>query len=117
MGEYAVGRKTLYHPVSLNVIRGSLELCGFKPGTIRQTVANETMKWAYYTVTLIDPPNDFKDLNQFQQIKMLNGCFAADITVYWAGWNTKGQWCMNITSRLVDVQDSGDLDWPDSQRG
>ena len=115
--EVMMGKKTLYHPVSLYAIRASLAMYGYKAGVIRQLISNPNAEWAQYTVTLIDPPVAFKSLNQFDQMDTLNNCFADDVQVFWAGLNMQGVYCCNIRTRVIhDRQETGDLDWPASQR-
>jgi len=74
-----MGKKTLYHPVSLHVIRGAAEYCGFRFGKLTQTASDPTGYSARYIADLVDMPADCKDRALPYILARLNECFAADI--------------------------------------
>lgn len=76
-----MGKTTLYHPVSLHVIRGSLENSGFKASRIKQLGSSKETKWAKYTLNLTKTPRGFSKVSPYDAIKILDGCFSKDITV------------------------------------
>lgn len=112
-----MGKSTRFHPISLNVIRGSLDMCGYKASRIVQNYARPDLGSAHYTVYLTSFDSRFVDLSQGQQVATLQQCFMQDIDVLWAGVTSKGHFCFNIRVHLdTRPENGGDLDWPASQR-
>lgn len=75
-----MGKKTLYHPVSLHVIRGALEYCGFRIGRLKQISADKDWGFAKYEAELVDMPGETRTNSPRELIQALNDCFAYDIT-------------------------------------
>jgi len=76
-----MGKTTLYHPVSLHVIRGSLNYGGFAVGRIRQIWGNRETGRAGYVCELIKAPKGFMAQSPRNQVNQLNSLFAKDIQV------------------------------------
>jgi len=76
-----MGKRTLYHPVSLHVLRGALEYCGIKLGRLVQIEASLEEKKAYYRATIIDIPDALRSYPTWDIAKELQECFAQDVTV------------------------------------
>lgn len=76
-----MGKTTLYHPVSLHVIRGALDYGGFAVGRIRQVWANRETGMAGYVCELVKAPKGFMAQSPRNQVDQLNGLFSNDITV------------------------------------
>jgi hypothetical protein len=80
--EYAdMGKKTLYHPISVTIIRGALEFCGVKPGRLTQRWSDLSIATAEYSLDIQRLPHDMDRLDATGLHRALAGCFAADITV------------------------------------
>jgi len=92
-----MGKTTLYHPVSLHVIRGSLDYGGFQLGRIRQIFASPETGEAVYAAEVVVCPKGFTAKTPQQQIKLLNSYFASDIRV------------VNIATRYSGKRKSGKL--------
>lgn len=76
-----MGKKTLYHPISLNVIRGALEYCGITPGRITQTSVNSSDLRATYRLNLDRLPPELWARPLDYVSDAVQSCFAADITI------------------------------------
>lgn len=78
-----MGKTTLYHPVSLLVIRGAAEYCGFKFGKIKQVRAFPDIQRASYNAEIVNFPEgwDKKPFDAMQ--KALQNCFMDDIQANW----------------------------------
>lgn len=76
-----MGKQTLYHPVSLAIIRGAAEYGGFKLGKMRQTWFDKDRGEASYTTTLESIPQDCQDAPLHAIRKALSGLFASDVDV------------------------------------
>lgn len=76
-----MGKTTLYHPVSLQTIRGALDQCGVKCGRIHQTDSSVGKGQAWYDIDIIKTPKSLDDLPFKQWAKAFQDCFASDITV------------------------------------
>jgi len=76
-----MGKRTLYHPVSLHVLRGALEYCGIKLGRLVQIGASLEEEKAYYRATIINMPDALRSYPTWDIAKELQECFAQDVTV------------------------------------
>lgn len=76
-----MGKKTLYHPVSLHAIRGALEFCGWRVGRLHQTWSNMDLEKAGYTADLVEVPSDLPLIPLWKLARLINGCFSDDIKV------------------------------------
>lgn len=74
-------KRTLYHPVSIYVIRGSFEDGGFNVGRLRQVYGSKDLGKAGYIAELKSCPKSFLSLSPRVQINTINNCFASDIEV------------------------------------
>lgn len=105
-----MGKTTLYHPVSLHVVRGAAEYCGWKFKTLKQTGQWPEIGRAHYQAVIEKIPKESTNKSLAEMKKALNACFAADITVTLL-WKTKnGTWKCNLT---VDTN-SGQMTWEDA---
>jgi len=78
-----MGKTTKFHPVSLHVIRGAAEYCGFKFGKIKQKIAHPDRGAAEYTAELVQVPPKYQDMAEAMLLVVLSDCFAADIRPHW----------------------------------
>lgn len=76
-----MGKKTLFHPVSLNVIRGALNFCGVTTGRLTQKWYDSVTNEAGYTVVIDKLPTDMRGLDSYALQRKLDSCFATDIRV------------------------------------
>lgn len=95
-----MGKTTLFHPVSLQTIRGAAIQCGFVLSEIRQIAYSTEENEAFYRAIIVIAPVDFYDLSQENQKSMLQECFLDDIAVSWVGRNVKGQTCANFATMV-----------------
>lgn len=76
-----MGKKTLYHPVSLNVLRGAAEYGGFVFGKFRQIGVDQLRGKATYEVQIVGIPQDESVMDLPHLWKVLKRCFSTDVTV------------------------------------
>jgi hypothetical protein len=76
-----MGKKTLYHPVSTNVLRGALEYCGVTPGRIQQMSANRQTQSAVYRIYILHLPDGWLTSGLMEAVSMLQSCFATDVVI------------------------------------
>lgn len=91
-----MGATSLYHPVSLHVIRGAMEYCGWKAGKIEQKSSDFANTNAVYTVQIVSMPKALAIYGATIVAKQLQHCFAEDITVKMAYQSRFGQWYARI---------------------
>lgn len=92
-----MGKTTLFHPVSLHVIRGAAEYCGWKFKHVHQTMAEPDRNRARYSAEIEKMPKRvFGQTPMFMQNELQN-CFLDDIRVHWLHQTKSGKW-------LVDIQ-------------
>jgi hypothetical protein len=72
---------TLYHPISLYVIRGSMIHNGWKPGRISQMHSNSDRGTAYYRLTINVVPKALSQKSGTVLKEALQKCFMDDIYV------------------------------------
>jgi len=92
-----MGKKTLYHPVSLHVIRGAAEYCGWQFGKITQVNSEPDRGRARYRAEIVKIPPESANQSEMIQLNDLDNCFAADIRPHWLRRTQKGD-------LLVDIQ-------------
>jgi len=76
-----MGKKTVYHPVSVNVLRGALEFCGIAPGRLMQISNDFEHAEAYYRFEILKLPKNLWGHPAAELAEAINGCFAADVQV------------------------------------
>jgi len=76
-----MGKKTLYHPVSLHVLRGAAEYCGYQFGRMTQVKSDPTGLSATYKVSVDKLPARTKDRSLSFIWGDLQACFNAEIKV------------------------------------
>jgi len=100
-----MGATTLYHPISLHVVRGAMAYCGWKCGKIQQITADFANTTAKYKLEIVDMPKSLSIYGAQIVAKQLQHCFAADITVNRV-WNSRsGIWYAEITAAAGMVQE------------
>jgi hypothetical protein len=95
-----MGKTTLFHPVSLHVIRGAAEYCGFKFQKVHQLNSFPADGSARYNVTIVGFPAgwDKKPLDLMQSA--LQNCFMDDIRVHWLRRNRNDEWMAHLQVNL-----------------
>lgn len=91
-----MGKQTLYHPVSLAIVRGAAEYGGFKLGRMRQTWFDKSRGEASYATTLESIPQDCVDAPLHAIRKALSGLFASDVDVISVYQNRVGRMFVQI---------------------
>lgn len=76
-----MGKKTLYHPVSVNVLRGALEYCGIVPGRLRQLDSDQVAATARYELRIEKLAPGMVGMTTKQCAHAIQGCFASDVEV------------------------------------
>jgi len=101
-----MGKTTLYHPVSLHVIRGAAEYCGFKFDKIHQLNGYPELKTARYNITVVGFPQgwDKQPLDIMQS--MLQECFMDDMRVHWLRRNRDEKWMFHLRVEISEEADS-----------
>ncbi len=74
-----MGKTTLYHPVSLNVLRGALEYGGFTVSKFRQRNADREGMFASYEVEIKSWPSYLDQVSPELLKARLNDCFSSDM--------------------------------------
>ena len=74
-------KTTLYHPVSIYVIRGSFDYSEFGIGRLRQIWSNQSLGQAGYVAELTSCPKGFLSKSIKGQLEAINRIFASDIQV------------------------------------
>jgi hypothetical protein len=96
-----MGKKTLYHPISLNTIRGAAEYGGWQLGKISQKWAAAEPPTARYEVTVLKMPVDPNTVPYGELAASLQKCFMDDISVHWFRRTGKGHWVCSLLVNLV----------------
>ena len=106
-----MGKATLYHPVSLHVIRGSAEYCGFRFGKLRQTDTKPEEKRAWYVAEVVDFPGGLNPAKaSVQTLKgALRKCFNDDIAVTGLWVTRQGRYWAQLDVQLNRVPESPKL--------
>lgn len=74
-----MGKITLYHPVSLHVLRGALMYGGFTVGKFIQHNSNRDLQYATYEVEIKTWPDKIAQVSPELLKVHLNNCFASDV--------------------------------------
>lgn len=96
-----MGKTTLFHPVSLHVIRGAAEYCGWKFGKIVQTSNNPTDGWARYTAQIEITPARVENASPMERLNDLRDCFAADIEAHWLRQPKSDKWAVDLITHVT----------------
>jgi len=96
-----MGKTTLYHPVSLHVIRGAAEYCGWKFGKIKQISNTLSDGTARYTAEIKAVPQRLTDGDLKLMYFDLRECFAKDIEVHWLRRTKSGSLIVDIVTRAI----------------
>jgi len=106
-----MGKKTLYHPVSLHVIRGAAEYCGFRFEKVHLLNSFPENQSARYNVKIVEFPAgwDRQPLDLMQN--QLQACFMDGIRVHWLRKNKADQWMFHlqinpVAETVIDEIDS-----------
>jgi len=91
-----MGKTTLWHPVSLHVIRGAAEYCGFKFEKVHQLNAFPEEGKARYNVTIVAWPKGWNMAPLDLMQSALQNCFMDDIRVHWLRRNRDDQWMAHL---------------------
>jgi hypothetical protein len=103
-----MGKTTLFHPISLHVIRGAAEYCGWKFKHIHQTDAEPDRGRARYVAEVEAMPKRVLGLSQSAWQDDLQNCFMDDIRVYWPRQTKAGKWLVDLQVDLGDRSDTQD---------
>lgn len=114
-----MGASTKYHPVSLHVIRGAAEYCGWKFGKITQLSGDQERNTARYRAEIEVIPVESQNQTTMIMSNDLDNCFAADIHVHWLRQTQNGTWMCDLAvdanpdhhvdvTRIVEKQESGE---------
>jgi len=95
-----MGKITKFHPVSLHVIRGAAEYCGFRFEKVHQLHSFPEKNSARYNVTIVDFPKGWDQMSLDLMQSVLQDCFLDDIRVHWLRKNRLDQWMCHLQ---VDV--------------
>ncbi len=96
-----MGKQTLFHPVSLYVIRGSLEACGWKIGRLTQTKLSTDRSVARYVGIIENAPRGMAP-DPDLMVQDMQDCFAADITVKWVKLDSRGRVAVTLETRVTN---------------
>jgi hypothetical protein len=97
-----MGKTTLYHPVSLHVIRGAAEYCGFQFGKLKQLWGNPEKRTARYEATIQQVPALFVNQSTMVIQNELQKCFMDDIRVHWVHHTRSGVLGCHIQTCAVE---------------
>jgi len=95
-----MGATTLYHPVSLHVLRGAAEYCGWKLGKIKQTRSDFKHCEAVYEIELVSWPAQLATYGPQIMQKQLQHCFMDDIQVTNVWCSKAGIWRARIEVKV-----------------
>lgn len=95
-----MGKTTKYHPVSLHVIRGAAEYCGWKFSEIRQRSSYPDLGKARYVAVIEAMPKRVWGTPTTNMQEDLQGCFLDDIRVHWLHQVKSGKWWVDIQVNL-----------------
>ena|SRR5256885_1141326 len=85
-----MGKTTLYHPISLTVLRGSMIHNGFIPGRLVQIIANHEKNLAIYKLELKQLPADLYEVSPARVAACLQESFMDDVKVIGV-WYTRNE--------------------------
>ena len=93
-----MGKTTLYHPVSLLVIRGAAAFGGYRLGKLRQLAVDTQHGYAIYTTPLLHVPLDIVDLSLEQIANHFQSLFASDVEVLELSHSLRKGWNVVIST-------------------
>lgn len=76
-----MGKTTGYHPISLHVIRGAAEYCGFEIGKIQRIAEWPAEEKAIYRIEVRDGPGGWRDWPPNVFRRQFQHCFLDDIKI------------------------------------
>lgn len=104
-----MGKTTLFHPVSLNVIRGAAEYGGFRLGKITQMGFDPQTGTARYRTELVHIPSSLRDASNKSLADAFQSLFAADLTVTEVWFNRSGDKVLRFSTHVKEaVSDATD---------
>jgi len=86
-----MGATTLYHPVSLMVIRAVAIHCGWRFGRIVQTSSDPANNRANYTVEITHGPGKHLGKPADEILKIIQACFVEDVRCHWVRLTKNGR--------------------------
>lgn len=95
-----MGKQTHYHPVSLHVVRGAAEYCGFQFGKLKQVKSDELEKSATYVAEIKMIPLRCVEMPLRGVMKELSDCFNVDIVVLEMRQSSKSGFSATILTRI-----------------
>jgi len=95
-----MGETTLYHPISLHVIRGAAEYCGWKFSKIAQIAVNPALGSALYECIIEQMPARLDTYGPSIIFKQLQHCFMDDIEVVKIWLTRGGVWKCELHAQL-----------------
>jgi len=97
-----MGKTTLYHPISLHVIRGAAEFCGWKFGRIEQIRSESESGYAEYVAQIEIVPTRVDGSSFKAMLSDLAACFMQDIRPSWIRMTKGGKWVVDL---YVDISE------------
>lgn len=92
-----MGKTTLYHPISLLVIRGAALYCGWAFGKIKRLEVDNNRCTATYSAEIVKMPGDLAKNGTLLRIHHdLQECFMDDIRIRWVHMTQGGKWTCKI---------------------
>jgi len=104
-----MGKITLYHPISLTVIRGAALYCNWKLGRIKQTEADAESTFASYICEIVSMPDGMEDMPNKVIRRQLQHCFLDDIEVRRVWTTVNGTWQARINVDLNVIKEDSKL--------
>jgi hypothetical protein len=104
-----MGKTTLYHPISLHVIRGAAEYCGWKFGKIKQLDSSPGLSKAHYEARIELMPRNLAASSLEKMQDELQKCFMDDIRVHWLHKTRRGLYACRLSVSLGQPPDPDEL--------
>lgn len=95
-----MGATTLYHPISLYVLRGAADYCGWKLGKIKQLSSDFKHCAATYDLEIVQMPAKLYEYGPEIVKKQLQHCFMDDIQVKSVRLSKSGIWRAEIAVKV-----------------
>jgi len=95
-----MGKTRRYHPVSLHVIRGAAEYCGWKFSYITQIDCEPERQRARYTAQIELIPKKMFGRSTIEVQNELQECFLDDIRVHWLRTTKSGKYLVDLEVNL-----------------
>lgn len=91
-----MGKKTLFHPISLHVIRGAAEFCDWQFGKITQKWS-DAEKWsARYDAVIEKMPFDPEKYYHSSIQQYMQDCFPDGVKIHWLHQLKNGKWACQL---------------------